>query len=125
MKKWKTEEKVIFNIFLCPYATNNKKWVDYIEIFKNLNVDWWVKPNAGNPLGLAYQSILNTDDINEAIKISNYIFEKFDNDVLIVISKNFVRNFEPVGMNNEDAFIGCGRYFDKLVKNNKKGIFVY
>lgn len=128
MKKyndWKTEEKVIFNTFLCRYNTDIEKWKDYINRFKNLDVDWWVKPCGGSTAGLAYQSILNTGDIEEAVRISEDIFKTFDNDILIVISKQLVRNYEPVGQNNEDAFVGCGRFFDKLVRKNEKGIFVF
>ena len=124
-KNLKYEEKVIFNIFLCYHEENNlEKWKNCIQKFKDLNINWWVEPNAGHHLGLAYQSILDVSDIKEAEEISKDIMKIFDNDALIVISKQMVHNYEPVGRNNEKAFHECGRYFDKLVSQNKKGLFI-
>jgi len=127
-ENWVQAEKVIFNIFLCyheSYPENIEKWNDYIQKFKKLDVDWWVKPQPGHHSGLAYQSILNTSDIDEAKEISEKILDVFSDDALIVLSKGEVRNFEPVGQNFDKAFWGCGRYFDKLVREKKKGIYIY
>jgi hypothetical protein len=41
-----------------------------------------------------------------------------------VLSKQRVSNIEPIGMNNEDVFTEVGRYFDKLVKQKEKGIYL-
>jgi len=125
--KWIRADKVIINIFLCYYNESQKdnKWTNRLKKFKELKgVDWWVKPQAGHHLGLAYQSILNTDSIDEAKNIAEYIFDEFNKDILIVLSKQNVRNFEPVGMNNDEGFTECGRAFDKLVREKEKGIFV-
>lgn len=124
--KWTWDEKIIINIFLCYYNESQKdnKWATYLKRFKDLKVDWWVQPHAGNIFGLAYQSILNTNDMDDANSIAKYIFNEFDEDILIVLSKQCVRNYEPVGLNNDEGFTECGRFFDKLVKGRKKGIFV-
>jgi len=121
---FKYEEKVIFNIFLYYHDEDNlEKWKNCIQKFKNLNISWWVEPNTGHHLGLAYQAILDVSDINEAEEISKNILEIFNNDALIVISKQMVHNYE-LGWNNEKAFHECGRYFDNLVSQGKKGLFI-
>lgn len=121
----KYEEKVIFNIFLCYHDEENiEKWMDCLQKFKNLNINWWVEPNVGHHSGLAYQSILDVSNIKEAEEISKDILKIFNDDALIVISKQLVHNEEPVGRNHEIAFHECGRYFDKLIRQRKKGLFI-
>ncbi len=49
------------------------KWLESVETFKSLDVDWWVKSQGASHLGLAYQSILNTDDLDIARRTAEYI----------------------------------------------------
>lgn len=124
----KKKEKVLFYIFLSTHeegTDNSDMWIDKIKTFRNLNVDWWVNPNGASHIGLAYQSILDTDSIEEAKEIAEYISDQFNNDCLIVLKKGLVSRKEPIGHNNEEVFWDVGRYFDKLVSKNKKGIHIY
>ena len=89
-----------------------------------MDINFWVKPGKGHHRGFSIQSILDTDDMSEAKHISRGISREFDNDILIVLSKQRVSNIEPVGENNEEVFVKPGRKFDKLVDKGKKGIYV-
>jgi hypothetical protein len=62
--------------------------------------------------------------MSEAKMISRDIFREFDNNILIVLSKQKVSNIEPVGENNEEVFVRPGRKFDKLVSKREKGIYI-
>ena len=52
------------------------------------------------------------------------LFKRFDENILIVLSKQMVTNIEPVGENQEEVFVEPGRTFDELVADKKKGIYV-
>ena len=117
-----TKTKVLVYIYFCDYKNENFK--EYVNRFKNMNIDFWVKPSKGHHKGFSIQSILDTDDISEAKHISRDISREFDDDILIVLSKQRVSNIEPVGENNEDVFVEPGRKFDELVHKGKKGVYV-
>lgn len=117
-----TKTKVLIYIYFCDYK--DEKFKEYVERFQNMDIDFWVKPGKGHHRGFSIQSILNTDDMSEAKHISRNILKSFDNDILIVLSKQKVTNIEPVGENNEEVFIEPGRKFDKLVHKRKKGIYI-
>jgi hypothetical protein len=117
-----TKTKVLIYIYFCDYEDENFR--EYVELFKDMDINFWVKPGKGHHRGFSIQSILDTDDMSEAEHISRGISRVFDNDILIVLSKQKVSNIEPVGQNNEEVFIKPGRKFDKLVDKNKKGIYI-
>ena len=75
-------------------------------------------------MGFALQSILNTSNLSKAEKIATKLFKRFDENILIVLSKQMVTNIEPVGENQEEVFVEPGRTFDELVADKKKGIYV-
>ena len=118
----KKEEKILFLIYLVD--RRNTKWRNYVNIFRNLDIDWWVEPNGSHHRGLVYQSILNTDDLEEGKKISNYIKDQFDEPVLICLSKGMVSDSKPVGESQDKDWVKIGRVFDKMVSENKRGIYV-
>ena len=117
-----TKTKVLIYIYFCDHKDENFR--EYVERFKDMDINFWVNPGKGHHRGFSIQSILDTDDMSEAEHISRGISRVFDNDILIVLSKQRVSNIEPVGENNEDVFINPGRKFDKLVDKNKKGIYI-
>lgn len=118
------EEKVLILIFLVEHYTDRNRWSDSIKTFDNLDVDWWVKPQGASHLGLAYQSILNTSDIEDAKKIAEYIEGQFNFPILICLSKQNISRHEPVGESNDKGWWEIGRAFDKMVSNDVKGIYI-
>lgn len=118
------DTKILFLAYLINRNTNSNKWKICIDTFNNLDIDWWVKPQGASHLGLAYQSILNTDDLDKAIEISEYIESQFDIPILICLSKEIVSNHEPVGESNDSAWWKIGRTFDKMVSEDEKGIHI-
>ena len=117
-----TKTKVLIYIYFCNYEDEN--FSEYVNRFQNMDINFWVKPGKGHHRGFSIQSILDTDDMSEAKHISRGISQEFDNDILIVLSKQRVSNIEPVGENNEEVFVKPGRKFDKLVDKGNKGIYV-
>ena len=117
-----TKTKVLIYIYFCDHKDENFR--EYVERFQNMDINFWVKPGKGHHRGFSIQSILDTDDMSEAKHISRGISREFDNNILIVLSKQKVSNIEPVGENNEEVFVKPGRKFDKLVDKGKKGIYI-
>jgi hypothetical protein len=117
-----TKTKVLIYIYFCDYEDENFR--EYVERFKDMDINFWVKPGKGHHRGFSIQSILDTDDMSEAKHISRDISLEFDDNILIVLSKQKVSNIEPVGENNEEVFVIPGRKFDKLVDKRKKGIYI-
>lgn len=116
------ETKILILIYLVEH--DNSKWLESMNIFKNLDIDWWVKPQGASHLGLAYQSILNTDDLDIARRTSEYIESHFDFPILICLSKNDVSRHEPVGESDDKVWWKIGREFDKMVSNKEIGIHI-
>ena len=117
-----TKTKVLIYIYFCNYEDENFR--EYVELFQNMDINFWVNPGKGHHRGFSIQSILDTDDMSEAKHISRGILREFDDNILIVLSKQKVSNIEPVGENNEDVFVKPGRKFDELVRKGKKGIYI-
>jgi hypothetical protein len=117
-----TKTKVLIYIYFCDYEDEN--FIEYVERFQNMDINFWVKPGKGHHRGFSIQSILDTDNMSEAKHISRGILREFDDNILIVLSKQKVSNIEPVGENNEEVFVIPGRKFDKLVNKGKKGIYI-
>ena len=117
-----TKTKVLIYIYFCDHKDENFR--DYVNRFQNMYIDFWVKPGKGHHRGFSIQSILDTDDMSEAKMIARGISREFDNNILIVLSKQKVSNIEPVGENNEEVFVKPGRKFDKLVSKGEKGIYI-
>ena len=118
------EEKVIFLMFIINYNISKEDWINCVNTFNNLDVDWWVEPKGASHLGFAKQSILNTSNIEEAKEIAEYIESQFKQPTLICLSKQLVTNTEPVSNSNDECWVNFGRTFDKMVSNKQTGIFV-
>ena len=117
-----TKTKVLIYIYFCDHKDENFR--EYVSRFQSMDIDFWVKPGKGHHRGFSIQSILDTDDMSDAKHISRGILREFDDNILIVLSKQKVSNIEPVGENNEDVFVEPGRKFDELVDKRKKGIYI-
>ena len=117
-----TETKYLIYIYFCDYS--DSRIDDFISKFNDMDINFWVKPGKGHHTGFAIQSILDTHSLKIAKQTSKHIYETFDDDILIVLSKQQVSNIEPIGVNNEEVFTEPGRYFDKLVKKKEKGIYI-
>ena len=118
------EKETKFLILIFLIKRGDSRWLESIEKFKSLDVDWWVKPQGASHLGLAYQSILDTDDLDQAIKIAEYIESNFEFPILICLSKDNVSRHEPVSQSSDRAWWNIGRTFDKMISNGEKGIHV-
>jgi hypothetical protein len=117
-----TETKYLIYIYFCDYS--DSRIDDFISKFNDMDINFWVKPGKGHHTGFAIQSILDTHSLKTAKQTSKHIYETFDDDILIVLSKQQVSNIEPIGVNNEEVFTEPGRYFDKLVRKKEKGIYI-
>ena len=117
-----TETKYIIYIYFCDYS--DPRIDDFISKFNDMDINFWVKPGKGHHTGFAIQSILDTHSLKTAKQTAKHIYETFDDDILIVLSKQQVSNIEPIGTNNEEVFTEPGRYFDKLVKKKENGIYI-
>ncbi len=116
------ETKILILVFIVEHG--NSKWSESMETFRSLDIDWWVKPQGASHLGLAYQSILDTDDLDIARRTAEYIQSHFDFPILICLSKEDISRHEPVGESNDKGWWKIGRAFDKMVSNGEKGIHI-
>ena len=117
-----TEVKYLLYIYFCDY--DDPRFREFVSKFEDMDIDFWVESGKGHHLGFAIQSILNTHSKKIALDIVERIYNEFDQDILIVLSKQRVSNIEPIGINNDDVFTEVGRYFDKLVRQKEKGIYI-
>jgi hypothetical protein len=117
-------KKVIFNMYICDHDSDD--WVECNKVLEDVKkmLPTSIPISKGHSTGLSIQVLLDTD-IFEAEKISNKILDKFTNLPLIVISEVEV-NFKnkPIGEYLDRSLIGAGRYFDTLLKSNKRGLFI-
>jgi hypothetical protein len=125
------ETKVLILVFLIHRDSVSEhdterveKFYEYQKIFRNLEIDWWVKPQTAHHRGVAYQSILNTDDLDIARRTAEYIQSEFDEPILICLSRENISRHEPVGESNDKGWWKIGRAFDKMVLEDKKGIHI-
>jgi len=123
LEELRREEKYIIYVYFCDF--DDPRFREFVEKFKEIQnqINFWVKPGKAHHRGFAIQSILDTNNQQEAQTTADFLFEQFDNDILIVLSKQVVSNLEPIGQNNEEVFIEVGNEFDSL--KNKGNIGVY
>lgn len=115
-------KKTIMNIFLCNYKSDF--WEESISIFKSLNFPTTVEISKGSHRGLSYQILLDVN-LEEAKILADDIINKFPETPLIVISEVIVEmKNSPIGHWQDDSLVKPGRYFDKLVREQKTGFFV-
>jgi hypothetical protein len=115
-------KKTIMNIFLCNYKSDF--WEESISIFKSLNFPTTVEISNGSYRGLAYQVLFDVN-LEQAKILADDIINKFPETPLIVISEVMVEmKNRPIGEWQDDSLVEPGRYFDKLVREEKTGVFV-
>lgn len=117
--------KVIMNIFIC--YRESPLWEESLNIFKSIKktLPTSVGISGGSHLGLSYQILLDVD-IDKAVDLSNDISQKIISPILIVLSDVIVEMKDiPIGEWVDKDLIEPGIYFDKLVSENKTGIFKY
>ena len=118
-----TEEfKIIFYIYFCD--KDDPRYEEFIDRYHNLDMDLWVESSSAHHRGFSKQGILNTDNLEDAIDFARVIYDTFDENPLIVLSKQKVKNITPVGQNTQKLFIRLGEIFDELVENKSKGIYI-
>ena len=116
-------KKTIMNIFLCDYKSNF--WKESISIFKSLNLPTSVQISGGGTSGLGYQILLDIN-LEDAKILANDIIQRFPETPLIVISEVMVQMKNVnIGEWQDDDLVEPGRYFDKLRREGKTGLFVY
>jgi hypothetical protein len=116
-------DKVIFNMFICNYQTPN--WGRNVDILRDIKFPTSVETSKGHHLGLAIQVLLDLD-LTSAKKFAEDVKSKFSDDVLIVLAEvNVQMKKQPIGYYFDRDLWEPGRYFDKLVSQNKTGIFIY
>jgi len=115
-------KKVIMNIFICEY--NSPFWTESVFIFNSLNFSTSIQISSASYKGLAYQILLDIN-LDESIILSNNIIKKFLETPLIVISEVVIKmKSVPIGEWQDIELVEPGRYFDRLVRENVKGIFI-
>jgi hypothetical protein len=116
-------DKVIFNMFICNYESPN--WKENVEILKSINFPTSIETSKGHHRGLAIQILLDLD-LTSAKKFAEDVKSKFQDDVLIVLAEvNVQMKKQPIGYYFDKSLWEPGRYFDRLVRQDKAGIFIY
>lgn len=119
----KFQRKTIMNLFICEYESPN--WNESIKIFNSLQLPTSVEISKGHHIGLAFQILLDTN-IEQSEKLAKEILIKFPELPLIVISEVDIEMKEmPIGYYFDKSLWEPGRYFDKLVRDGKRGLFIY
>jgi hypothetical protein len=119
----KFQRKTIMNLFICFYESPN--WVQSVEILNSLKLPTSIEISKGHHRGLAFQVLLDTN-LEDSKNIAEEISKKFPEQPLIVLSEvDVIMKKMPIGHYYDDDLVEPGRYFDKLVSQNQRGIFIY
>lgn len=123
LEELRKEEKYIIYVYFCDF--DDPRFREFVETFREIQnqIDFWVKPGKAHHRGFAIQSILNTNNQQEAKAVADFLLEQFGNDILVVLSKQVVSNLEPIGQNNEEVFIEVGDKFDVLKNKGNTGVY--
>lgn len=117
--------KTLMNLYICDRGVNNDIWIKSTEIINNFNFPIWINPSFGHWKGYGMQIVLDAN-LKESIEISKNLINKLPITPLIVLYPiNLNKSELPIGEYYDNQLIKPGRYFDKLIKENKKGIFIY
>jgi len=114
---------VLLNLFVCDY--NDPEWINKVTQLNNIikELPNIVTPSKGHYKGLALQTILGVS-LDDAKEIANNILEKLDSSLVVLSEIEFIHKNIPIGHYQDDSLVKPGRYFDKLVKNDKKGLYI-
>jgi hypothetical protein len=117
-----TTKKTIMNMFICYHESPN--WYECVDIVNTIKFPTSVEISPAHHRGLGIQVLLDTN-LEDSKKFCESIIDMFPEKPLIVLSEvNVVIKDEPIGWYNDKDLTNPGRYFDKLVRENKKGIYV-
>jgi hypothetical protein len=117
------QKKTIMYMFICDYES--PCWRESVEILKSLDLPTSIETSKGHHGGLSLQVLLDTN-LEDSIKYVTDILTLFPCEPLIVISEvHVIFKKIPIGHYFDNDLIQPSRYFDKLVKENKKGVFVH
>lgn len=116
------EDKIIFYIYFCD--KDDPRYEEFVDRYHNLDMDLWVDSSPAHHRGFSKQGILNMDNLEDAVDFARVIYDTFDENPLILLSKQRVRDVNPVGYNFQELFFNLGEVFDELVENKKNGIYI-
>lgn len=122
-EKNKPAGKVIFNMFICHYKSPN--WKENVEILNSINFPTSIPISKGHHNGLAVQVLLNLN-IEEAKELATELLTIFKDEPTVVIADvNVVMKKQPIGYYFDQDLWEPGRYFDKLVSQGKRGLYIH
>jgi hypothetical protein len=122
-EKDKVEDKVIFNMFICRYESPN--WKQNVEILRDIKFPTSIETSKGHHNGLAIQVLLDLD-LESAEKFASEVSDKFlDKPLIVIANVSVAMKRQPIGYYFDKDLWEPGRYFDKLVREKKHGIFIY
>ena len=113
-------------MFICNYKSS--KWHDNVMRLRSIKFPTSVETSKGHHRGLSIQVLLDLDLIS-AKEFAEDIKSKFSDisdDVLIVLAEvNVQMKKQPIGYYFDKSLWKPGNYFDKLVHEDKTGVFFY
>jgi len=116
-------KKYLANIFICDRNRTKEDWDFKTDKFKSLGIEWYNNPTYGHPTGFACQGIFDTDDKNEAMKITNMIETSIGGVTMVLYLIDIEQITFPIGKCNDKQLVSPGRQFDKMVKNGETGVY--
>lgn len=120
--------KVIMNCFIHKYSmSHDPKWEESVKILKKLKLELptSVEISGSHHHGLGFQALLDTN-LEESIELSEKVLKLFPEEPLIVLSEvEVVMKHVQIGEWQDEDLIEPGRYFDRLVRIGKRGLFIY
>jgi hypothetical protein len=132
LKESKMEKKVIMNMFICrrvyPIGTlnPNPNWVNCVEVLRTIKFPTSFGISGASSRGLGVQALLDTN-LEDSVSFCRGLLDKFLPEVpLIVLSEvNVQLKNSPIGEWQDDDLVQPGRYFDKLVSEEKTGLVIH
>lgn len=132
LNEGKMEKKVIMNMFICSREdrigtlNTNPNWSKCVDILHSIKFPTSVGISGAHHRGLAVQVLLDTN-LEESVSFCRGLLDKFLPEIpLIVISEvNVQIKDSPIGHWSDDDLVQPGRYFDKLVSEEKTGLVIH
>ena len=117
------ESKVILNLYICGRESSN--WKENVEILNSIEFPTSIPTSGGHHRGLAIQVLLDLN-IEEAEEFATVLLTTFKDDPTIVIAEVEVKmKNSPIGYYFDQDLWEPGRYFDKLISQGKKGLYIH
>jgi hypothetical protein len=117
------KSKVILNMYICDYESPN--WKENVELLNSIEFPTSIPTSGGHHRGLAIQVLLDLN-IEEAEEFATVLLTTFKDDPTIVIAEVEVKmKNSPIGYYFDQDLWEPGRYFDKLISQGKKGLYIH